>query len=92
METLRKWYTGADQSKPVPKPVVAVFGAMAGGCSVLGNTPIDGVKTRMQNGSYSSTLVCQAGGHEGGGAWVLQRLLAQDEQGLLGGGPGLLYL
>ena len=58
METLRKWYTGADQSKPVPKPVDAVFGAMAGGCSVLGNTPIDGVKTRMQNGSYSSTLEC----------------------------------
>ena len=58
METLRKWYTGADQSKPVPKPVDAVFGAMAGGCSVLGNTPIDGVKTRMHNGSYSSTLEC----------------------------------
>jgi len=58
METLRKWYTGADQSKAVPKPVVAVFGAMAGGCSVLGNTPIDVVKTRMQNGSYSSTMEC----------------------------------
>jgi len=35
-----------------------VFGAIAGGCSVLGNTPLDVVKTRMQSGSYSSIVVC----------------------------------
>merc|ERR1712055_767025 len=58
MDTLRKWYTGGDHSKPVPKPLVAVFGALAGGCSVLGNTPLDVVKTRMQSGSYSSIVVC----------------------------------
>jgi len=58
MGALKKWYTGGDQSKSVPKPLVAIFGATAGGCSVLGNTPIDVVKTRMQNGSYSSTMEC----------------------------------
>jgi len=58
METLRKWYTGGDPNKTVPKPLVAMFGAMAGGSSVLGNTPIDVVKTRMQSGSYKSTIDC----------------------------------
>jgi len=58
MDSLRKWYTGGEHGKPVPKPMVAVFGAIAGGCSVLGNTPLDVVKTRMQNGSYKSTVEC----------------------------------
>jgi len=58
MDSLRKWYTGGDHTKPVPKLVVAGFGAIAGGCSVLGNTPLDVVKTRMQNKSYSSTMEC----------------------------------
>ena len=58
MDTLRKWYTGGDHGKSVPKPLVAVFGAIAGGCSVLGNTPLDVVKTRMQSGSYSSISEC----------------------------------
>eukprot|EP00092_Neocalanus_flemingeri_P017642 GFUD01019085.1.p1 GENE.GFUD01019085.1~~GFUD01019085.1.p1 ORF type:complete len:327 (+),score=69.73 GFUD01019085.1:84-1064(+) len=58
MGVLRGWYTGGDQTKSVPKPFVALFGALAGGASVLGNTPIDVVKTRMQNGSYTSTLEC----------------------------------
>jgi len=58
MDSLRKWYTGGEQAKPVPKVVVAGFGAIAGGCSVLGNTPLDVLKTRMQNRSYSSTMEC----------------------------------
>ena len=37
METLRDWYTNGDRNSSVPKPVVALFGAIAGGCSVLGN-------------------------------------------------------
>eukprot|EP00092_Neocalanus_flemingeri_P028939 GFUD01031422.1.p1 GENE.GFUD01031422.1~~GFUD01031422.1.p1 ORF type:complete len:362 (+),score=63.20 GFUD01031422.1:70-1086(+) len=58
MESLRSWYTGGDINKSVPKPFVAMFGAVAGGASVLGNTPVDVVKTRMQNGSYSSSVEC----------------------------------
>jgi len=58
METLRNWYTNGDRNSSVPKPVVALFGAIAGGCSVLGNQPMDVVKTRVQNGSYSSTWQC----------------------------------
>jgi len=58
METLRKWYTGGDPSSSVPKPIVACFGAFAGGCSVLGNTPIDVIKTRVQTGAYSSAFDC----------------------------------
>lgn len=48
VETLKEWYKGDDKSKPVPKLVVGIFGAIAGAASVFGNTPIDVVKTRMQ--------------------------------------------
>jgi len=67
MESLRSWYTGGDSNKAVPKLFVGMFGAIAGGTSVLGNTPIDVVKTRMQNGNYKSTLDCarQVAGKEG---------------------------
>jgi len=58
MESLRSWYTGGDSNKSVPKPFVAMFGAIAGGTSVLGNTPVDVVKTKMQNGKFSSSLEC----------------------------------
>ena len=58
MESLRSWYTGGDSNKTVPKLLVGMFGAIAGGTSVIGNTPIDVVKTRMQNGNYKSTLDC----------------------------------
>ena len=58
MESMGGWYTGGDTNKSVPKPLVALFGSTAGGASVLGNTPVDVVKKRMQNGSYSSSLEC----------------------------------
>jgi solute carrier family 25 (mitochondrial citrate transporter), member 1 len=48
METMKDWYRGGDNKKPVPKLVVGAFGAIAGAASVFGNTPIDVVKTRMQ--------------------------------------------
>lgn len=48
METMKEWYKGDDNNKPVPKPLVGLFGAIAGAASVFGNTPIDVVKTRMQ--------------------------------------------
>ena len=33
---------------PIPKLVTGLFGGFAGACSVLGNTPLDVIKTRMQ--------------------------------------------
>lgn len=61
METLKDWYRGGDSSKSVNKPVVGVFGVIAGACSVYGNTPIDVVKTRMQGleaKKYKNTIDC----------------------------------
>jgi solute carrier family 25 citrate transporter 1 len=54
METLKNWYRDGDPKKPVPLYVVGAFGALAGACSVFGNTPIDVIKTRLQ----VSALVC----------------------------------
>ena len=48
MESLKDWYRGGDNTKPVNKLLVGSFGAIAGAASVFGNTPIDVVKTRMQ--------------------------------------------
>ncbi|VDN31364.1 unnamed protein product [Gongylonema pulchrum] len=61
METLKDWYRGGDSSKSVSKPATAAFGAIAGACSVYGNTPIDVVKTRMQGleaKKYRNTIDC----------------------------------
>ena len=41
--------------------MVGVFGGFAGACSVLGNTPLDVVKTRMQGleaSNYKNTWDC----------------------------------
>jgi len=46
--SLKNWYKGGDDNKEVPLYLSALFGAIAGAGSVLGNTPIDVVKTRMQ--------------------------------------------
>ncbi|XP_017140660.1 putative tricarboxylate transport protein, mitochondrial [Drosophila miranda] len=59
--TLKDLYTGRDKTKTVPKPLVGVFGAIAGAASVFGNNPLDVVKTRMQSfdsARYKNTLDC----------------------------------
>jgi solute carrier family 25 citrate transporter 1 len=61
MESLKDWYRGGDNTKPVNKLLVGTFGAVAGAASVFGNTPIDVVKTRMQGldaHKYKSTADC----------------------------------
>ncbi len=61
MESLKGWYRGDDHQKAVPKLVVGCFGGFAGACSVLGNTPLDVIKTRMQSleaSKYKNTWDC----------------------------------
>lgn len=61
METLKDWYRGGDPNGKVPKLIVGLFGGFAGACSVLGNTPLDVVKTRMQSldaSKYKNTFDC----------------------------------
>lgn len=61
METLKDWYRGGDNTKPISKPIVGLMGATAGLCSVYGNTPIDVVKTRMQgleSHKYKNSIDC----------------------------------
>jgi len=61
METCKDWYRGGDNNAKVPKLIVGLFGGFAGACSVLGNTPLDVVKTRMQSldaSKYRNTFDC----------------------------------
>ena len=61
METLKDKYRGGDSSVYIPKYIVGLMGGFAGACSVLGNTPLDVVKTRMQSldaKRYKNTFDC----------------------------------
>lgn len=61
VDSLKEWYRGGDKTKTVPKPLTGLFGAIAGACSVFGNTPLDVVKTRMQGleaAKYKNTFDC----------------------------------
>lgn len=61
METMKDWYREGDPKKHVPKLMVGLFGGIAGATSVIGNTPLDVVKTRMQSldaAKYKNTLDC----------------------------------
>ena len=61
VETLKDWYREGDPKKPIPKIIVGLFGGLAGAASVLGNTPLDVVKTRMQSldaAKYKNTMDC----------------------------------
>ena len=61
METCKDWYRGGDPNGKVPKLIVGLFGGFAGACLVLGNTPLDVVKTRMQSldaSKYKNTWDC----------------------------------
>ena len=61
METSKDWYRKGDPTTHVPKLIVGMFGGFAGACSVLGNTPLDVVKTRMQSldaSKYKNTFDC----------------------------------
>jgi len=70
IESLKDWYREGDPKKKVPKLITGVFGGFAGACSVVGNTPVDVVKTRMQGleaSRYKNTFDCarQILTHEG---------------------------
>jgi len=62
METLKDKYRGGDPTVAVPKLLVGLMGGCAGAASVLGNTPLDVVKTRMQGleakAKYKNTFDC----------------------------------
>ncbi|KAM8704950.1 hypothetical protein ACLKA7_009413 [Drosophila subpalustris] len=48
MVTQKDLYAGTDSAVIVPMPLIGIFGVISGAASVLGNTPIDVIKTRMQ--------------------------------------------
>ena len=61
METMKDNYRGGDPTVYIPKYIIGLMGGFAGACSVLGNTPLDVVKTRMQSldaKRYKNTFDC----------------------------------
>jgi len=60
MDSLKAWHVERTGSGP-NIIYTAIYGGLAGAASVLGNTPIDVVKTRMQgldSGKYKSSIDC----------------------------------
>ncbi|KAF6036010.1 hypothetical protein EB796_005679 [Bugula neritina] len=44
VESFKEWYKDGDSKKHIPKPVVGVFGAIAGAASVYGTLPLMSLK------------------------------------------------
>jgi len=59
--TLKNWYKDGNPDKEIPLYLSGLFGAIAGAVSVIGNTPIDVIKTKMQGleaHKYSGNVDC----------------------------------
>ena len=48
VESFRSWHTGGDPTQKVSTLYMGLYGGIAGALSVIANTPLDVVKTRMQ--------------------------------------------
>jgi len=60
MDSLKAWHVERNGSGPGIM-YTAIYGGLAGAASVIGNTPVDVVKTRMQgldSGKYKSSIDC----------------------------------
>ena len=56
MESCKDAYTKGDKTVPIAPYVTAAFGGLSGATSVMGNNPIDVVKTRVQNNGNLSAF------------------------------------
>ena len=61
VESFKNWHTNGDPTQKVSTLYMGLYGGIAGALSVIGNTPLDVVKTRMQgleSKKYKNTLHC----------------------------------